>query len=198
MARDTPTGGATTFSGQTNDELKLVAHRVGYTANPYLTEPDLTTWEAANGVVLPEAYRLFLLEIGNGGFMPGGYCDFEMFPLNPRRVNARLREPFPLSRDRFEQQIARPRTKGEKDELPFPELNEGIDDSEDWKEPGCLQLGHYPSHDPVYLIVSGDLRGTVWCFVEGWIPELDRQRKPFDFLGWFEDALVDLSGLKGR
>ncbi len=29
MVRNIPTGGATTFSDQTNDELKLVAHRVG-------------------------------------------------------------------------------------------------------------------------------------------------------------------------
>lgn len=32
MARDTLTGCATTFSDQTNDELQLVAHLVGYSS----------------------------------------------------------------------------------------------------------------------------------------------------------------------
>jgi hypothetical protein len=131
--------------------------------------------------------------------MPGDYCDFEMWHLNPRRVDARLREPFPLSRDRFEQQMAQPQTEGGRYEPPFPELRKDPEKSEDWEElpPGCLPLGRYPGYDPLYLIVSGDLRGTVWCGVEGWVPELDRQGKPFDFLGWFEDALLDLSGYKG-
>jgi hypothetical protein len=129
--------------------------------------------------------------------MPGDYCDFEMNHLNLSRVSTRLREPFPLSRDRFEQQRAQPRKEGGTYESPFPELNEYPEEGEYWDEPlpGCLHLGRYPSYDSVYLIVSGDLRGTVWCPAGGcWVPELDPQGKPFDFLGWFEDALADLSG----
>ena len=77
--------------------------RPTYTAEPCLTTPEISAWEAANGVVLPEAYRLFLLEIGNGGMMPGAYCDFEMWALDDRRkkgYETQPREPFPLSRDR--------------------------------------------------------------------------------------------------
>jgi hypothetical protein len=164
--------------------------RPSYAAEPCLTAPDLAAWEAANGVVLPEAFRLFLLEIGNGGMMPGAYCDFEMRSLELRKVDAQLREPFPLSRDRFEQQMARLRIEG-RSALPlFPELNEYREDL----PPGCLRLGHYPSYDPLYLIVSGDLRGTVWCFVVEWVVEINRQIETFDFLGWFEDTLLELAG----
>lgn len=168
--------------------------RPTYTAEPCLTTPELAAWEAANGVVLPEAYRLFLLEIGNGGMMPGAYCDFEMWPLDdPQKrkgYDTQPREPFPLSRERFEQQMAQLHTEGRKALPLFPELNayrKGV-------TPGCLALGRYPSYDPLYLIVNGDLRGTVWCIVGDWVVEISRQdSKPFDFLGWFEDALVELS-----
>jgi hypothetical protein len=59
-----------------------------------------------------------------------------------------------------------------------------------------LLLGHYPSYDFVYLIVSGDLHGMVWCAVDKGVPELGQQDRPFDFLGWFEDTLLDLIGAK--
>lgn len=167
-----------------------------YTAEPCLTVPDLVAWEAANGVVLPDAYRFFLLEIGNGGFMRGDYCDFEMFHLDSRRVSTRLRKPFPLSKDRFEQRMAQLQTEGRVDGPLFPELS--VDDYWDGGDfpPGCLPVGRYPSYDSVFLVVSGNLHGMVWCQLHDGTPELDRQGKPFDFLDWFEDALMELSGYR--
>ena len=166
-----------------------------YAAEPCLSAPALAAWEAANNVVLPEAYRLFLLEIGNGGMMPGAYCDFKLWPLDPRSVDSHLREPFLIARDRFEQRMAHLRAEERGDDpLLFPEL------SASWEEgwpPGCVRLGHYPSYDSVYLIVSGDLYGMVWCGVDGGIPELDRHSQPLDFLGWFEATLLDLQEARG-
>jgi hypothetical protein len=98
--------------------------RSAYRANPCLSEPELVAWEAANGVLLPEPYRLFLREIGNGGIMPGSYCNFDLWPLDPRSVDTRLREPFPVSKARFEQQMARLPTEGRTSDPLFPELNE--------------------------------------------------------------------------
>ena len=163
-----------------------------YTAKPCLTGTDLAAWETANGVSLPEAYQLFLLEIGNGGRMPGSYCDFEMQHLDPRKVDARLQKPFPLSQGRFEQRMARLQTEERGKDSLFPELNDYWDEGE--LPPGCLPLGRYPSYDLVFLIVSGNLHGMVWCAVDNGIPERGRQGKPFDFLGWFEDTLLELSG----
>jgi hypothetical protein len=164
-----------------------------YAAEPCITAPDLAAWEAANGVALPEAYRLFLLEIGNGGMMPGAYCDFEMWSLDDRRkrgYETQPREPFPITRERLEQQIARLRAEG-KSVLPlFPELHF----EEEEIPPGCVPLGRYPSFDPLYLVVNGDLRGTVWCVVGDWVVEINRQYELFDFLGWFEDTLLELAG----
>lgn len=162
-----------------------------YAAEPRLTAPDLAVWEAANNVLLPDAYRLFLLEIGNGGIMPGSYCDFQLWRLDSNGVDTRLQEPFPLSKNRFEQRMAQLQTEERRDDSLFPELHDYWDEGA--LPPGCLPLGRYPSYDLVYLIVSGELRGMVWCTVDNGIPELDRQGNPFDFLGWFEDTLLDLS-----
>jgi hypothetical protein len=172
----------------------------GYTAEPCLTVPELAAWETANHILLPTAYRLFLLEIGNGGMMPGSYCDFKMWGLHssrwrvdPRNVAGSLQELFPVSRDRFEQRMQQLQVEERESDSLFPELDIYWDEGA--MPPGCLPLGHYPSYDMVFLIVSGDLRGMVWCDVDSGIPELDRQDKPFDFLGWFEDAMVEMCHL---
>jgi hypothetical protein len=161
-----------------------------YTANPCLTADQLASWEAANGVQLPEAYRLFLLEVGNGGMMPGPYCDFELLPLGADRAGPKLRGPFPITRERLQQRMAQLRAEGRPTgSALFPEL---VGHLEEGLPPGCLPLGHYPSYDRLFLVVTGELRGTVWCAVSGGVPEIDRQGNLFDFLGWFEDTLLDL------
>lgn len=178
------------------DQSQPVKRLLGpYTAHACLTGPDLAAWEAEHGVSLPEAHRLFLLEIGNGGEMPGSYCNFKIWQLASRerwKMDVQLREPFPLSRDRFEQRMALLQTEKRGRDSLFPELDPYWGDGE--LPPGCLPLGHYPSYDLVFLIVSGDLRGMVWCAVDNGVPELDKQGKPFDFLGWFEDVLLGMTG----
>jgi hypothetical protein len=52
-----------------------------YTPNPRLTDEQVQSWEDLSEFTLPEQYRVFLTEIGNGGRMPGSYCDFVIEPL---------------------------------------------------------------------------------------------------------------------
>lgn len=163
--------------------------RPTFTPNPPLNQAHLAAWEAAIGVLVPEAYRLFLLEIGNGGRMPSSYCDFVIRPLDTTTSQPSLREPFPISQAHYEQRLSQ--LPIEPDTSLFPELSQFW---EDGLPPGCLLLGHYPSFDRVLLVVTGELRGMVWNSVYHGIPELDQQGKPYDFLGWFEVALSDLSG----
>ena len=88
--------------------------------------------------------------------------------------------------------MARLQTEERGHDSLFPELDPYW--SEGGLPPDCLPLGHYPSYDLVFLIVRGDLRGMIWCAADNGIPELDNQGKPFDFLGWFEDVLLGMSG----
>lgn len=162
-----------------------------YTPNPPLTASEVASWETANKVLLPEAYRHFILTVGNGGSMPGSYCDFVVKPLNPDRIDPNLLESFPIPAAQFAQRIARLQTEGREHEALFPQL--GSYWEEEGRFPGCLILGHYPSYDFVFLVVTGELRGTVWCAVDGGVPELDREWRPRDFLSWFEDTVLDLN-----
>src|SRR5262249_54332881 len=160
-----------------------------YTAEPCLSERDLKAWEGRNGVVLPEEYRVFLREVGNGGRMPGPYCDFELYPLGPGRADPALREPFPITRRRLRERWAQVQAEGWKAHpIPFPELDPYW---EAGRPPGCLLVGEYPSSDGVLLIVTGELRGSIWCTVVGGMPEFKGRRQLFDFLSWFEDTLLE-------
>jgi hypothetical protein len=162
-----------------------------FTAKACLKAAELERWEQVNGVALPEAYRRFLLEIGNGGSMPASYSDFELHPLKPEQHHSNLREPFPITTERFAQRLAELKTEGDRNEPLFPELHDCWEDN---TPPGCQFIGHYPSYDMLFLVVNGELRGSVWCAVAGGVPELDRQGNLLDFLEWFTVALLDLQG----
>jgi uncharacterized protein (TIGR02996 family) len=164
-----------------------------YTPKPCLTERELTAWEAAYGVPLPEGYRLFLREVGDGGTMPGSYCDFVVRPLAEVRGGPRAATPFPVTAGRLRQRFRQLKAEGRPaDGVLFPELGafwEGAD-----QPPGCLVFGQYPSGDALFLVTAGDLRGSVWCGVCCGIPEMARSGEPVEFLDWFADALAEFEG----
>ena len=68
---------------------------------PRLAEPDLLAWETAQGVALPQEYRRFLRDVGDGGGMPGPYCDFEITPLAGVRGGPGAARPFPITAERL-------------------------------------------------------------------------------------------------
>jgi uncharacterized protein (TIGR02996 family) len=161
--------------------------RPSYTPEPCLTKRELAAWEKATGTTLPEEYRVFLLEIGNGGTMPGSYCDLEVWPLGTGEENPALLEPFPVTKERFRERLAhRPPLRGR--EL-FPELDTSRED-DPLPPPGCLAVARYPSYDGVWLVVTGELRGSLWC-AAGWWPEFNVRGEQLDFLTWFVDTLVE-------
>jgi uncharacterized protein (TIGR02996 family) len=180
-----------TLLGVPDRDLKDAPAAKGW-EHPYvpelcLTEQELAAWEKANGMPLPEEYRLFLLEIGNGGMMPGSYCDLEVWPLGTGPENPALLEPFPVTKERFhERRAVRPPLRGR--DL-FPELDTYPE--REIQPPGCLVVARYPSYDEVSLVVTGELRGSLWC-AAGWWPEFNAQGEQLDFLSWFEDTLLEL------
>ena len=162
----------------------LTSSAARFTPNPVLQLPLVEAWEAAYNLRLPNAYRQFLTEIGNGGSMPGDYTDLVIRELAPPPLEG----TFPITRDQLTQRLI-PSPDERFDEPFFAQLEPFADEE---APPGCLNLGHYPSYDWLFLVVRGELAGTVWCRVREGIPELDQQRRPLDFLQWLEVALLDL------
>jgi len=170
------------------------ARKDKFNLRPRLAEADLLAWEQAHGVSLPEEYRLFLREIGDGGAMPGGYCDFLLLPLAEVRGADSAAKTFPITPDRLRQGMEEFVMAGRPPHgLSFPELAKCWE--EDEYPAGCLVFGHYPSYDWLFVITTGEFRGRVWCSVNGGLPESSRSSgEPVDFLGWFEDALSEFLG----
>jgi uncharacterized protein (TIGR02996 family) len=163
-----------------------------YVPGPCLTEGELAAWEAARGLALPEEYRLFLREVGNGGAMPGSYTDFIIEPLAGLEFRASTTSPFPVTADRLRSRLREIKPEDRlTGEVLFPELREYRE--ADSLPPGCLTFGQYPSADSLFLVTAGELRGSVWCAVNYGVPELDRLGEPLGFLAWFEDVVLELA-----
>jgi len=161
-----------------------------YTPRPCLTEQNLQAWESKHEVTLPDEYRVFLREIGNGGTMPGSYCDFEIEPLAKVKGVSSAATSFPVTMARFRKRFRQLKIEGRPDDgVLFPELEAFW---EDGPPPGCLVFGQYPSSDALFLVTAGDLCGSVWCGVCYGIPETGRAHKPVGFLTWFADVLTEL------
>jgi hypothetical protein len=165
---------------------------VRYTPHPCLPESGIAAWEAGHDLALPDEYRAFLREIGDGGFMPGSYCDFVIHSLDEVRGGWTAATPFPISADRVRNRLRQLKAEGRPaDGVLFPELDPFWDVDQ---PPGCLVFGQYPCADSLFLVTTGDLRGSVWCGVCAGIPELDRAGEPVGFLAWFADVLAELLG----
>jgi len=159
---------------------------------PCLSESTIQGWEAQYGVSLPEEYRLFLREVGDGGVMPGGYCDFVISALSGLRGAETAAQPFLVSAERVRERFHNLSTEGRpNDGVLFPEL-QPIWEADD-QPPGCVVFGHYPSYDSLFLVTAGDLRGSVWCGVSGGIPET-KGGEFVGFLDWFADVLAEFEG----
>jgi uncharacterized protein (TIGR02996 family) len=160
-----------------------------YTPNSCLTESDLRAWEASYRVALPEEYRLFLREVGNGGVQAGSYTDFIVEPLANVRGEMSAARPFPVTDGRLRSRLLQLEAEGQPaNGVLFPELTaywRGAD------QPGCLVFGQYPSSDALFLVTAGELRGSVWCCVSSGTPELDKIGEPVGFLAWFADVLAE-------
>ncbi|MEL6344176.1 MAG: SMI1/KNR4 family protein [Myxococcota bacterium] len=164
-----------------------------FLSNPRCSHEEVGSWEKTWGVRLPEGYRTFLLELADGGRMTGGYTDFVLFPLRRVRATARAAEPFALGRSQVQERLAAARHSPTPRPI-FPEFSHAWDEEEEAYPPGCLWIGRYPSFDSLFLVTSGELRGTVWCGVDGGLPERAPDGTPMTFVPWLIDAYQELCG----
>jgi hypothetical protein len=122
-----------------------------YLLNQPLTQSEVTAFEARYAVSLPEDYRSFLLEVGDGGAGPF----YGIFRLDRSHLSARddllpgfLAGEFPHAK-------------------PWNDVGDnGPDSEEEYFDPahicGSLNLSHQGCGYMVRLVLNGPQRGTLW------------------------------------
>ncbi len=170
-----------TGSTDLTQQIHRVRHKLverGANLGARLAEEEIAAFQQQHGITLPEAYRLFLLEVGNGGdgpaccgCVPLGQPADDLSPSQRRAWTelANVARPFPFTK---------------------PWVWEGGDESDegDWEHVayGSIYLGGDGCSQYWHLIVTGPERGHVWQFCrEGILPTVPKR----DFLQWYEDWL---------
>lgn len=154
-----------------------------YSANPVLTPEQIAAFEEKHSCRLPEAYREFLLRVGDGGAGP----DCGIFELGQHFSDSGhedcLEDDVDLS-------------------LPFPHAQTWIDEAcgdgdnrfSPQHAPGSLIIGDYGCGAWTRLVVTGPLAGEIWHddrANSGSIhPHLAPDGSHYQFLPWYMDWLA--------
>lgn len=124
-----------------------------YLLNPPLTESAVTAFETRYGISLPEDYRAFVLEVGDGGAGPFyGIFRLDRSDLGPRRDDEDLLPGFLAGSFPHER--------------PWSEDYDSPEGEQEYVDPahirGSLNLSHQGCGYMVRLVLSGPQRGTLW------------------------------------
>jgi len=144
----------------------------GVHLDPPMVPEAVREFEERHHIDLPEEYRLFLLEIGNGGDGPPKFGLMKLgkvpknFPYPAPDALSNISKPFPLTRYWI--------WEGEDEDKP--ELKEDI-------RHGSIVLGDDGCGMYWLLIVTGQERGKVWQLTDTGIQPC---APPRDFLSWYE------------
>ena len=165
-------------------KLTLLARRNGtrfgvppFVLNPPLPKSQVAAWEAEHSVSLPEAYRYFITNLGNGGYSPYG----DMFKLEDwwwHLVDTETQRKiwpsalFAYEHPKTPEQRCTPIEAPANSSLPPIAGTIGVAD----EGCGCLSI----------LVLAGPLRGRVCCLDLINVPYLYPQP---DFLSWYEVGL---------
>ncbi len=128
---------------------------------PVLSSSDVGAFERRHGILLPDGFRRFVLEVGNGGDGPG----YGLAAFDPSLEQARVAHPFPLERVWV----------WEEEENPDPARVAACRD-------GWLPLGTEGCGMDWILVVSGNQRGHVWN-IEG--QGAQPCAPALEFLAWY-------------
>jgi hypothetical protein len=168
-----------------NDKNRRVhgARRVGphghdYQERPVLDDEGIARLQAKYGAPLPDELVEFLRGVHGGGAGPG--YGFELWG-----EPARAARPFPYSSEDAATLMARSRDDRY---ASLPLTDEG--DSDDSWPPGFgfLTIAHQGCGAFDVIVVTGELRGTVWCCDMAWRPYTAGDRLA-GFLDWYESWL---------
>lgn len=162
--------------------------------NPCLSPDTIKEFEIRNSIILPEDYKEFLTEIGNGGFGPGhGLQTLDKssidFKLRNKPDIALIRQ-FPYTERWNEQWIS-----------TF-DWDEGYPDSDlvddylaSFHIDGCLQICHLGHGNTCLLVVNGESYGTMWYDERadyGGLRPILLNEAPISFIEWYISWLDSL------
>lgn len=159
--------------------------------NPCLSEDKIAKFELEHSITLPKDYRLFISEIGNGGFGPG----HGLLPLNKAVVDFKLRDrpniplnkEFPYQNKWNEEWIA---SFDWDDDYPETEIVDEYISTDHIA--GCLQISHMGHGCTFLLVVNGNEKGHIWfdgrADYSGLIPEVKDGQK-MSFMEWYINYL---------
>jgi hypothetical protein len=178
----------------------------GYRLNPPLPADELAAFEAKHKIALPEDYKLFITEIGNGGAGPFyGLFPFGHHDEGPWKIGVLVGDvgkPFPHTKAW---------NLGDDFWAKEPDFSEALSDeeseqqSEKWNQllsakywapkvvNGAIPICHLGCLLRQWLVVHGKQRGLVWTDYrfdcEGLFPLTDKAGKQMTFTDWYLDWL---------
>ncbi|MCU0440540.1 MAG: SMI1/KNR4 family protein [Raineya sp.] len=164
-----------------------------YELNPTISEEYLQKWQKKYNIQLPQDYSDFLRNIANGGAGPyyglysleEGMQEAENFSYINETEN--ITEPFsldfPISKtetDNFIKYYYQCLDDGEDDEIQYFESITPLT--------GAIFLAEYGCGWSYFLVVKGDLAGTVW-FQGDYLSPCIHENRILSFIEWYEDWL---------
>lgn len=165
----------------TVESIKAKVSSKGVKLNPPASPEAVSRFEKEHGIALPEEYRSFLLEVGDGGEGPPYYGMLSL-------------------REQYEHDFPRYLEDGYRDLLsrPFPHTEHWIWEAEEetpevlerWERIGYgnLVIGHEGCGEYWTLIVTGPERGQMWSFADVGIQPCCRRRTFFDWYNYWLDG----------
>lgn len=163
--------------------------------NSVLSLEKIQQFEFENNIELPQDYKCFISEIGNGGVGPGlglkslhdSIIDFKL----RNRPYICLNKKFPYQDKWNEPWIA---SFDWDDDYPESEI---VDKYMDTKHiSGCLQIAHRGHGCTYLLVVNGFEFGNVWldnrADYSGMSPILNKENRHITFGEWYADWITNL------
>ncbi|TWU26140.1 SMI1/KNR4 family protein [Novipirellula artificiosorum] len=174
-----------------------------FTLNPIVRNSEVSKFEVKHGIELPEGYRRFITELGNGGAGPY-YGLFKFREMDDCYSSQRWKEndgfvgtlakPFPHTKAWNDL----PEYPGE-DEIQDEDLHEAEVERIDriyWNPEhvnGAIPICHQGCALRNWLVVTGPEAGNVWEDLRadegGLVPAKRKRKSRMTFLEWYDDWL---------
>lgn len=169
-----------------------------YKLNPAIKGNIIETFERVHSICLPESYRLFITNIGDGGAGPcyGLYSFQKAIELSvDADAGVWLADEFPLTNqdvDNYFQHCQQCEDEGETDLIKKITMPDPL--------PNMLCLAEYGCNCFYILVVNGEQKDTVWLIdgdnntISPVLNEYKKQRTFIDWYGsWLDHHLNDIS-----